>query len=446
VSKLHMKCNLSALLAFAFCWSSISAQAGIDFDSAYNLIQSYKYVQAYELLEPIEIEYAGDAEYDLLFGIAALESGNITRAIFALERVLETQPGNIEALALIAKAHFISGEIQASKTELQLVLDTEVPAQVKDSIYRLMSAINEKLNGVKNNINAFVELTIGHDSNINSATNSAQVAIPAFGGAIFTLSNSATKLRANFINPAIGINFSKELNKSLFLFGGATFNQRTNWQQHSFNTANQDSNLGLRKLLDDNTITVALQHNNFNLAGDTYRKAIGINGQWQHNINDHNQASAFIQYSRLEYPKQTIRNADRYLAGASLAHAFASVGYPVLFGSLYGGSENERKSEFPHLGHNFLGMRIGAELSAHDKARLFTGVSYEDRNYGGTEQLWLTSRRDQQWDFNLGARITPAPNWIIRPNLNYTSNHSNVPINKYDRWQISVNFHHDLNW
>lgn len=441
-----MECKLRVVLAFIFYWVSIVVQAEASFESVNVLIKSQQYVQAYELLEPLESEYAGNSEYDLLFGIAALETGNITRSIFALERVIETQPDNIEALALIAKAHFMSGEIQVSKAELQSVLDADIPAETKESIYRLMSVIDEELSDTENHVNAFIEFTIGHDSNVNSATNSTQVAIPAFGGTVFKLSNSATKLDATFITPAIGINFSKGLNNNLYLFGGATFNHRTNWQQHHFDTGSQDFTLGLRKLLTDDTITVALQSNKFSLAGNTYRKANGINGQWQRDISDHDQASAFVQYSRLEYPGQTVRNADRYLAGAGWAHAIASTYSPVIFGSMYGGSESEREREFPFLGHHFWGIRTGTEFNALPKTRLFSGISYEDRNYGGTEPLWLTSRHDRQWDFNVGARITPTPDWKIRPNLSYTKNSSNVPINEYSRWQISINFHYDINW
>lgn len=43
---------------------------------------------AFALLEPLETSRAGDPEYDYLFGIAALDSSNPSRAVFALERVV----------------------------------------------------------------------------------------------------------------------------------------------------------------------------------------------------------------------------------------------------------------------------------------------------------------------------------------------------------------------
>ncbi len=65
---------------------------------------------AFALLDPLEIARAGESAFDYLLGIAALDSGHVTRAIFALERVLAVQPQNNLARAEIARAYLIAGE------------------------------------------------------------------------------------------------------------------------------------------------------------------------------------------------------------------------------------------------------------------------------------------------------------------------------------------------
>jgi hypothetical protein len=48
---------------------------------------------AYALLADAEMTRAGDARFDYLLGVAALDAGHVTRAIFALERVVQQHPG-----------------------------------------------------------------------------------------------------------------------------------------------------------------------------------------------------------------------------------------------------------------------------------------------------------------------------------------------------------------
>ena len=70
-------------------------------DEANKLIGKRDFTAAYLLLEPLESERAGDIDYDYLLGVAAVESGNITRGAFALERVLALDPAHQDARAEI---------------------------------------------------------------------------------------------------------------------------------------------------------------------------------------------------------------------------------------------------------------------------------------------------------------------------------------------------------
>ena len=61
---------------------------------------------AFELLEPLEAARAGDPDFDTVLGIAANETAQYTRAVFALERVLSVQPENSRARAELGRALF----------------------------------------------------------------------------------------------------------------------------------------------------------------------------------------------------------------------------------------------------------------------------------------------------------------------------------------------------
>src|SRR5882724_1210156 len=92
------------VFSFAFC--AFSALADALTDRAKRLLAQKQPKQAYDLLLPQEAARAGDPEFDYLLGVAALDSGELERAVFALERVLAVQPDNHVARAEIARAYY----------------------------------------------------------------------------------------------------------------------------------------------------------------------------------------------------------------------------------------------------------------------------------------------------------------------------------------------------
>src|SRR4051812_6031670 len=88
-----------AVIAVALFAVAASAFADALTDRARRLIAERNHQAAYKLLLPQEGTRAGDPEFDYLLGISALDSGDLERAVFALERVLAVQPNNHVARA-----------------------------------------------------------------------------------------------------------------------------------------------------------------------------------------------------------------------------------------------------------------------------------------------------------------------------------------------------------
>lgn len=77
-----------ATIAFVIAVLSSAAFADALTDRAKRLLEQKQPKQAYDLLLPQEGARAGDPEFDYLLGIAAIDSGEPERGVFALERVL----------------------------------------------------------------------------------------------------------------------------------------------------------------------------------------------------------------------------------------------------------------------------------------------------------------------------------------------------------------------
>ena len=437
--------KLATLLAVTLLSSAAFAEDAT-LTKADALIKAGDYKAAYQLLEPLEDEQSGNVKYDYLLGVAGVQSGNVTRGVFALERVLAVEPNNGAARVQIARAYYLLGENETAKTEFQNTLSQNPPEEVSSIINRYMNSIDKAL-GLSTAFAAYLEGTFGYDSNVNSATSSSTVAAsPALGGILFTLSKNSREQSDHYLSVAGGASFRQPIAKGVSLFGSINGVQKSNYNQDIFDTSSLDGNLGLSFKKNIDTYSVAYQDSSFYVDSNSFRHARGVSGQWQRDLNQTNQISAFVQATRLSYPDNDIRDANRYVLGGGWAHVFAGDRTPVIFTSAYLGKEKARDSDFDQFSNKLYGARVGGQLSLTPKWVAYTSGGYEYRDYDESDPFFGKARRDDQYDVAVGLRFLPGHNWVIKPQLSYLKNESNISLNDFDRTVLSVSFRHDFNW
>lgn len=413
--------------------------------SANELIKAGKFSEAYQLLLPYQTDYAGDTDYDYLLGIASLDSGKPTEAIFALERVLAVNPAHLQARAEIARAYLATGEITASQQEFETVQQQNPPKEVSATIQKFLDIIATSRSGKATSVQGYIEGVVGYDSNVNSATVSSQFAIPAIGGALSdpnSLSASGVEQHDVFGGVAAGFNLRHAVSEQWAVIGGGNFNQRMNESWDIFDTTSWDGSLGTNFTQGDHNYSAVLQLQSTNIDNTRYRNARGMTAQWQSNLSNSSQASTYLQYTYLTYPGQNSRNADRYVLGVAYAKSLAGASTPTVYASAYGGKEKEREDNMPHLGHTLYGLRIGGEMKIGAQTTLLASASAERRKYGGAEPflylLFLTDRKDTQADVGMGLSHALGKFWTIGSNFNYTHNKSSIVLFEYDRTVFSI--------
>lgn len=435
------------VLALALAAIQISAMAAdAQLQEAQRLVNSKKPAEAYALLAPLESDRAGDSEYDYLLGISALDSGKATQAVFAFERFLMVNPDSGPARLELARAYYVMGDIQASRQEFEIVKAQRIPTGVSAAIQEYLSAMNSIVAGNGTRWRGYVELGGGHDSNANSATSANQIAIPAFGGAIATLDASSRDQADEFLTGGAGISVRHPFSPEWAFSASGSFNSRRYSEVDQFNLGNIDGSAGFTRTIGVEQFTGAVQYQKLFVDDSSYRQTYGLLGQWQHSFDDTRQFTAYGQAMKLEYASgQAIRDADRYLVGAAYSQAFEGKYMPVGYVGLYGGRERPDASNVPHLGNNFYGVRAGGQLSFSAKLALVGSVSYENRDYQGEEPGFLRNRNDKQSDISLALVYIPVTDWVIRPEISYINNDSNVVLNDFSRTQFMLTVRRNFN-
>lgn len=400
------------------------------------LVKAGKGKAAYELLEPHEQARAGDKDFDLLLGIAALEVGQNTRAIFALERVLAVEPNNVRARAEIARAYLAVGETQAARAEFESAKKMGVPADVEQTIDYFLSAVDRIENQGKTAVRGYVEATLGYDTNVNAAPARSTIAVPGFADP-FALSSSSQAAKDWYASIGGGINFSSPVDQDLAVVGGVSGSQRWNQDISSANLTIADANIGAMYTQGKSIYSAAAQYNTLRVANDGFRNALGFSAQWQYNLDARNQFSAYLQYADLSYPDQPLRDADRWVWGAGYAHAWRDglIGYV----SAYALREAvHSKRQVPNLGLDGYGVRLGLQQRLSEKTTLLGNVAYETRRHDAEDPTFLTTRHDEQFMASLNLSYQVKKDLKVIGQYSYVDQRSNIDLYGYDRNILSV--------
>lgn len=443
---MRMRRSRTGLIALLLLTAVFQARADELLTRARALQEAGEPQAAIELLLPEQTSRAGEPEYDLLLGVSALEAGRDTEAVFALERVLALQPGNLTARAQLARAYYNLKEFEAARREFEAVRAQAITAETARTIERYLSAIRQAGGGARLTARFFLEFAAGYDSNVNGATDLSLIAIPAFNGLEFALDASAQEQDDAFFSFAIGAALNAPLSARTAIIGGLGLYQRLNPQQSDFSTGYLDGWLGLSFRRGRDTWTAIGQLNTFLLYAPDYsggyRNAAGATVQWTRDLTPYRQWTAYLQYAALHYPNESERDTDRLILG--LGHAFAvRGGDPSAYVGVYGGVERERDGKFDFLGHRPLGIRLGGQKALSDKYWWFASLGYERRDYRGEDPSFQTTRRDRQFAAATGIHFLLENDWRLSPQVSYIRNASNIELNEYDRWQAYATLRYD---
>ncbi len=420
------------------------AQGAPDLARAEGLIKAGKAGEAWTLLSPHEFARAGEEDFDYLLGVAALDSGRAAHATLIFERVLAVSPNHAAARLDMARGYFALGDLARARTEFESVLRYDPPAAARLTIERYLAAIDERAKAKKTRVSAYVEATLGSDSNVAGSTAQSSVFVPLFG-VDFALAPGSIKARDDYLSVAGGAEVWHELGDGLKLVAGADFRQRANFRLDTFDSASTDLRLALQKDFERHTLRLGFGGNRYDLDNALYRRIGSLNAEWRHQADARTQVSAFLQDSAVRYTREDTQSnsVDQILGGVGGLRVLDADGRFVGFGSLFAGKENAVQ-ERADGDKRFAGARIGLQTALRSDLDLFASLTVQNGRYAQDNLLFSGRRRDTQYDLGVGASWRLDRDWSLRPQVVYTRVDSNFPLYDYDRYDISVTLRRDF--
>lgn len=400
---------------------------------------------AYRSLLEYENALAGSVEFDFLFGQAALAADEPSRAAFAFERCLASEPRHGACRLGMARAHIMLTEVPAARNELEWISQSAPPPEVLAIVADYMSRLTGKVSENQDTrLSSYVQVGIGHDSNMNAATAQSSLAIPVFNNLIFNLSRDGQE-RDSFFNQAqFNINYSTPLSAHWRLLAEGNVSTNLYWESNTYNTLVSDVSVGVARRENRHQFTLKAQGQNYRLGEHSYRNLVSLLGQYAYSVSDRSEVNGFMHVSRVSYPGAPQNAANRYVGGASWSQSLAN-NRAIVYVSAYGGQEVAVQGDAPdEVNYRLNGARLGGMALLTPRTQLEAGVGLEQRHYDGRDSLFLTGRRDTLYDGFIGVNHALSRKVSIRPNYRYIRSESTIPLRDYQRHIFMVNLRYEL--
>lgn len=422
-------------------------------DEADALVKNGKPADAYTLLEPLEVNHSGEARFDYLIGIAALDSGKPDKATLAFERALAVNPDFAAARMDMARAYYQLGDMLRAKTEFATVLKQNPSATARYTIQKYLEAIAGQDGGRLTHVSGYIEGTIGHDSNVNNSTSQSQIFVDYFA-ANYPLDPANVKVSDNYYGVAAGGEITHRLNVNWSLYAGADLRQRGNHTQNNFDSLGLGARAGVMFGAKAERLRIGVLGGRHSLGSSHNSDTAGLNAEWSHVFSPGNQLKVFGQYAQYRFVDVIMKpnDYDQQAMGVGWLHVLAD-GKSTLFGSLYHGAEKDISTIITQATPNggradgaerFSGFRVGGQTSLSDKTTLFANAGEQVGDYDKVNPLFWRQRSDRLYDLTAGANWHLDKLWTLRPQLNYSRNISNIVIYAYDRTDVSLTVRRDL--
>lgn len=377
---------------------------------------------------------AGDPASDYALGIAALDTGRFGEAIIALQRVLAVQPGNAAARAELARAYALAGDIDTARQQFGTVVDDpSLPDPVRQRFTGFVRGFDKQIAGGGSDISGFIDARVGHDSNVNSATELNSIVIPLFSflGA-GQLGGGAVAQDDEFTDLTAGLSGVAAIGRQDRMFASVLGNWRNNLNTSAFDQGALTATAGYaHSFANRDVISISGQAQQFWLDDNTFRSSVGVTGQYTKALDGGQAVTVSASWNRLDFTGDPLRNADRYSAGVGFVGK-------TFIANVSGGKEETRRAAGDNLSFGFATVNVGAELPLAKRVAVVAGAGFDLRRHDAADPLFLVKRKDERIDLQTGLKIAVTDRLFLQPSATFSRNWSNIALFDFERWTVAL--------
>ena len=423
------------------CLFATSLATAAPADDIKALLDQGKPQEAYELGKAMT-QQLGDPDFDLYYGIAAIDAGHVGEGVLALERHAYAHPDNLHARLELARGFFLLNEDDRAREEFLQIRAQDIPPEVAATIDRFLASIAERAENKAPQARYYVEGGIGIDSNVNGGIGNSLVNVPVFGDIL--VSSLATRTGSNFTQLAAGGLWTQPISAKTTLLAGLDGDVKGYWPDDKYDQVTLGGQVGLMHRDDTWTYRGSLVESTLWLESDRYRSVTGLAGEAAHTLSGNQSLSINGSVFRLDYGgANSFRTSDLLSVGAGYRHAFAAEWQPLLALSASYAQENNQRGRGEYS-RDIYGLRAAVTVLPADQWMLTLGCSYQDHRYKESDPFFALRRADIYQAVDLTVIHALSKQLSVRGEVSYSENRSNIALNAYDRTIAAIKLRYDF--
>jgi tetratricopeptide (TPR) repeat protein len=414
----------------SYALDSVASASGAEQVKA--LLEAGRSNEAYDLALSYVDDLEGDPVFDFQYGVAAIDSGNISEGIFALERVAFLEPDNPLVSLELARAYYLLAQFDKSKELFEAVLLRNPPDNARIRIVKYLNLINQQQYPITE-VKGYVEVWHGYDSNINSG--------PESQTDIVTLSDDALGQGDLFNRVKLGTSVEHQYAANRMLDVSLSGNFRAYDDETEQDYSTLSASVGHRWAQQNNHYRVGVNWQHFSRDDEGYRDLLGVNGHWTHQLDKQSQWRLYGGVSSLDYADSNWKDGTQYYLGGNYLLSGNSRWKPLWFAGTFVGQETPDTAGIladAQVDRFFWGANLGVQLTLSDHLTLTPALTYQSSRYKGEDWLYKVRRQDDYTLFNLNLEWAVENNWTLLAGYSSSHANSNIELYEYDRQQTML--------
>ncbi len=396
------------------------------------LVTQARYNEAYTFATQNMAQYEGEPEFDFLFGLAAMESGRPTEAVFAFERIAYTYPDQQRVKLELARAFYLTNNLPAARQLFTEVLATEPTENVQSNIQAFLTLIEERESAVTSSLTWYVTSSVGNDSNINSATELGVIPTPI--GDV-ELSAGGQSIGDSYGDVGGGVVYAKPYSKTSALNATLNYTEHNNFSTQDFDLGVIAADMNYSRIIDDMRFSLGGRAQRVELNGEPFQDSMSLMGTWQRSSGAGWNQALTGAYTQVRFddsinPNASLRDMNQMLVSGVLGKSAGSFYHSV---SVYYGDESAVYSVGDNNAQKFYGVAFSEQFQFRPAQIPYLRISLHSSSNKARDPIFNIEREDDTFSTSLGWVWRANRNINVTTDVTYTENDSNLDLYAYDR-------------
>lgn len=430
-------CQLRRLLAGTMLAALFTSAAMADLSRLNALVSHGEFNQAYQHGQSLLADMVGNPQFDYLLGKAAYHSGHTGEAIFALQRVLMSQPAHNDARLLLGKAYYQDGQLASAYATLSRLIESNPGPSITRQAQQTLDRINAGHGKPEAKpFSAYLEYGTGSDSNVNAATDDE---IIISSSSIILVTPGSIETDDDYSRVTVGINGRLPIGSGTSWLLGIRQYENSNDDNPVFDTRYTKFHTGIAVSSAYGEFIVPVQRRTLRVGADDFLHYNAVSMGWQKQFADLGYLGLLIESGSNHYLLTPERDSDIF---TTLLHW----SYPFKGGSLglavFGGSDNTDDSAYDYWSRSFTGIQARLSVSLLESHRQYIATKYLSSAYADIFPTFSEKRDESLTLTTIGWDWEFMPYVSLRLSGELSNNNSNIPLFDYKRKrsQLAIRF------